>query len=90
MASGISRLQESVYGFSWAIPPSQAGGEYTIKVSYPYTGQPPAERKFDVRAYRAPRLKTQIKFIRDGYGAGDEVVALLHADRAEGGTPKPQ
>ena len=87
VASGVSRLQESVFGFSWPIPPSQAGGEYTIRVTDPYTGQPPAERKFDVRAYRAPRLKTQIKFIRDGYGAGDEVVASLHAERAEGGVP---
>ena len=87
VASGVSWLQECVFGFCWPIPPSQAGGEYTIKVSYPYTNQPPAERKFDVRAYRAPRLKTQIKFIRDGYGAGDEVVASLHAGRAEGGLP---
>ncbi len=86
VASGQSLLQDGVTGFSWAIPQSQAGGEYTIKVSYP-DGQPPAERKFDIRAYRAPRLKTQIKFIRDGYGVGDEVVASLHADRAEGGIP---
>jgi hypothetical protein len=87
VASGIAQLQESVFGFSWAIPFSQAGGEYTIHMSHPYTGQPPAERKFDIRAYRAPRLKTQIKFIRDGYGPGDEVVASLHAERAEGGLP---
>ncbi|MBS0202999.1 MAG: A-macroglobulin complement component [Planctomycetes bacterium] len=87
VAAGVSHRQDAVHGFSWAIPRAQAGGEYTIKVSYPYTGQPSAERKFDIRAYRAPRLKTQIKFIRDGYGAGDEVVATLHADRAEGGVP---
>ena len=87
VASGMSRLQDSVHGFSWEIPQAQAGGEYTIKVSYPYTGHPPAERKFDVRAYRAPRLKTQIKFLRDGYGAGDEVIATLHAERTEGGVP---
>lgn len=86
VASGQSLLQDGVSGFSWSIPQAQAGGEYTIKVSYP-DGQPPAERKFDIRAYRAPRLKTQIKFLRDGYGAGDEVVASLHADRAEGGIP---
>jgi uncharacterized protein YfaS (alpha-2-macroglobulin family) len=87
VASGISQLKDSVSGFSWSIPQAQAGGEYTIHVSYPDTGHPSAERKFDIRAYRAPRLKTQIKFIRDGYGAGDEVVASLHADRAEGGAP---
>ena len=87
VASGYAPLQESVYGFSWKIPDSQAGGEYTIKLSDPFTGQPPAERKFDVRAYRAPRLKSQIKFLRDGYGPSDEVVATLHAERAEGGAP---
>ena len=51
-------------------------GEYTTKVSYPYNGHTPSERKFDIRAYRAPRLKTQIKFLRDGYGPGEEVVAM--------------
>jgi hypothetical protein len=87
VASGRSKSVDSVLGFSWDIPGQQPGGEYTIKVSYGYVGQPPAERKFEVRSYRAPRLKTQIKFIRDGYGAGDEVVATLHAERAEGGIP---
>ncbi len=87
VASGFAPLQESVYGFSWTIPSSQAGGEYTIKLSDPFTGQPPAERKFDIRAYRAPRIKSQIKFLRDGYGPSDEVVATLHAERAEGGVP---
>lgn len=87
VASGMTHTQDSVSGFSWAIPQAQAGGEYTIKVTYPNSGHPSGERKFDIRAYRAPRLKTQIKFLRDGYGAGDEVVATLHADRAEGGIP---
>lgn len=88
VASGFTQMQDSVVGFTWPIPTTQAGGEYTIKVSYPQAGHPPAERKFDVRVYRAPRLKTQIKFLRDGYGAGDEVVAALHAERAEGGVPR--
>jgi uncharacterized protein YfaS (alpha-2-macroglobulin family) len=87
VASGYAPLQESVFGFSWKIPDSQAGGEYTIKLSDPFTGQPPAQRKFDIRAYRAPRIKSQIKFLRDGYGPSDEVVATLHAERAEGGLP---
>src|SRR5262249_45004084 len=44
-------------------------------------------RKFDVRAYRAPRLKGEIVFLRDGFGPGDVVKASLHVDRAEGGIP---
>jgi uncharacterized protein YfaS (alpha-2-macroglobulin family) len=87
VASGVSSIVDSVMGFSWDIPASQAGGEYTVRISNPFTGDPPAERKFDIRAYRAPRLKSQIVFVRDGYGPGDTVAANLHADRAEGGVP---
>ena len=87
IASGMSAVADSVLGFTWPIPPTLVGGEYTIHVSHPFSGHPPAERKFDVRTFRTPRLKTQIKFLRDGYGAGDEVVATLHAERAEGGLP---
>jgi len=81
--SGIT----SVWGFSWEIPGEQPGGEYTLHVSYPASGNAPAERKFDIRAYRAPRLKSQIVFLRDGYGPGEKVTATLHTERAEGGIP---
>jgi uncharacterized protein YfaS (alpha-2-macroglobulin family) len=87
VASGSSTIIDSVMGFSWNIPASQAGGEYTVRASSPFTGDAPAERKFDIRAYRAPRLKSQIVFVRDGYGPGDTVAANLHVDRAEGGIP---
>src|SRR5262249_30678982 len=87
VASGAAVAQEGVVGFSWQIPDDLAGGEYTAKISFPQYGHTPTERKFDIRAYRAPRLKTQIKFLRDGYGQGDEVVASLHVERAEGGVP---
>jgi len=87
VASGHARTQDSVLAFSWKIPDSQAGGEYTVKISHPWAGHAPAERKFDIRAYRAPRLKSQIHFIRDGYGPGDKVVARLEVERAEGGVP---
>ncbi|WP_224364821.1 MG2 domain-containing protein [Hyalangium versicolor] len=81
------QTENSVWGYSWTVPAEQAGGEYTLKVSYPWTGEAPAERKFDVRAYRAPRLKSQIEFLRDGYGPGDAVTATLDVKRAEGGVP---
>ncbi len=87
VASGFTGSQDSVLGYSWAIPAEQPGGEYTIKVTYPNPGHPPAERKFDIRAYRAPRLKSQIEFLRDGYGPGDQVMATLEVERAEGGVP---
>ena len=87
VASGHAGCEDSVFGFTWQVPAGQAGGEYTIKATYPGYGHPPAERKFDIRAYRPPRLKSQIVFVRDGYGPGDEVVATLHVERAEGGIP---
>jgi len=88
VASGHAQTQDSVVGFKWDIPSGQPGGEYKIVVNYPWHGLPPAERKFDIRAYRPPRLKSQIVFIRDGYGPGDEVAATLHVERAEGGLPE--
>src|SRR5207245_9924945 len=86
VASGASAIIDSVAGFSWDIPPAQAGGEYTVRISHP-AADGRAERKFDIRAYRAPRLKSQIVFVRDGYGPGDMVAANLHVERAEGGFP---
>lgn len=87
VASGHQATDNSVLGFQWTIPPEQAGGEYTVKVSYPWQGYTPAQRKFEIRAYQPPRLRSQIKFLRDGYGPGDDVVATLHTERAEGGIP---
>lgn len=87
IASGSASAQDGVYGFAWEIPTGTAGGEYTVKVSHPYSGHVPGVRKFDIRAYRAPRLKSQIVFVKDGYGPGETVSASVHVDRAEGGIP---
>ncbi|MFN3166708.1 MAG: MG2 domain-containing protein [Phycisphaeraceae bacterium] len=88
LTGGQARLEDSVFGFSWQVPDGQAGGEYTIKVTHPWSGLAPAERPFDIRAYRAPRIRSQIDFVRDGYGPGDTVTATLEATRAEGGVPE--
>ena len=87
VAAGYAETRDSVTGMSWLVPGGQAGGEYKVVVTYPSLGVAPAERKFDVRTYRAPRLKTQITFFRDGYGPGDMVGATLEATRAEGAIP---
>lgn len=87
ITSGQAQVQESVWGYSWEIPDGQPGGEYKVIVSYPGSGHAPAERKFDVRAYRAPRLNSQITFMRDGYSPGEKVSATLDVKRAEGGVP---
>ncbi len=87
VASGPATAEDSVLAFAWTIPAEQPGGQYAVKVSHPWTGDAPVERNFDIRAYRAPRLRSQIKFLRDGYGPGDDVVATLEITRAEGGIP---
>ncbi|HEY9732395.1 MAG TPA: MG2 domain-containing protein [Drouetiella sp.] len=88
LAQGSVQTQDSVWGFAWEVPKGQAGGEYTVSVSYPFEGHAPSERKFDIRDYRAPRLKSQITFLRDGYGPGEKVTATLDVKRAEGGIPQ--
>jgi len=87
VAGGWVQSQDSTLGYAWKVPAGQAGGEYTARITCPGVGYAPAERKFDVREYRAPRLKNQIVFVRDGYGPGDTVTAALQTERAEGGIP---
>jgi uncharacterized protein YfaS (alpha-2-macroglobulin family) len=88
LSTASSVVTDSVAGFFWSVPDGTAGGEYVVQVSYPQSGYTSAERKFDVRAYRAPRLKSQIAFLRDGYGPGEKVSATLDVKRAEGGVPE--
>ncbi len=87
VAGGAVAIENSTLAFAWEVPPGQPGGQYTVTTSYPGDGYPPAKRNFDVRAYRAPRLKHQIVFLRDGYGPGDVVTASAQVERAEGGVP---
>lgn len=84
---GFATETQNVVGYRWDIPSGITGGEYTFKVNSASIGFAEAERNFDIRAYRAPRLKTQIDFTRDGYGAGDQVSASMTIARAEGGVP---
>ncbi|HTW94404.1 MAG TPA: MG2 domain-containing protein [Tepidisphaeraceae bacterium] len=78
---------DSVLAFNWPVPLDAGGGVYKTTVQFPAEGFPPAQRTFEVRAYRTPRLKGEIIFLRDGYGPGDTVQASMHVQRAEGGIP---
>ncbi|MFT3712677.1 MAG: alpha-2-macroglobulin family protein [Archangium sp.] len=86
LTGGGTLVQDGAFGFSWQIPEGTAGGEFSI-LAAGVAGAAPGERKFDVRVYRPPRLKSQITFARDGFGPGDTVVATLETSRAEGGIP---
>lgn len=87
VGEATSSLQAGSAPFTWEIPDGTPGGEYTLVANFPWNGYAPAETKFDVRAYRVPRLKGEIEFAKKGYGPGDEVFAILSVTRAEGGVP---
>lgn len=78
-------LSESTAGFAWKIPEGQPGGKYKATASS--NGSAKATREFEIRAYQPPRLKTQIEFVRKGYGPGDSVNASINIMRTEGGIP---
>ncbi|MDR3073828.1 MAG: A-macroglobulin complement component [Deltaproteobacteria bacterium] len=85
LVTQFALLKDSSAGFAWAVPAGTPGGRYTAEISMP--GAPAASRSFEIRAYAPPRLKTQIAFLREGYGPGDTVTAVLSVTRAEGGLP---
>ena len=69
-------LQESVFGFSWTIPAVASRRRVHDQAQRPV--HRPAARRTKVRRSSLSRSasQTQIKFLRDGYGPGDEVVAI--------------
>ena len=79
-------VNDSTGGLIFAIPSDLPGGVYRAFCSV--NGSAEAERGFEIRAYRVPRLKTQIEFLKDAYGAGELVRAVLNLRRAEGGVPE--
>jgi len=87
IAKGSSPFENGSLGWKWRIDESTSGGDYKVKATFPQLGIPPAEREFNIRAFRQKRLRTQIEFARKGYGPGDQVSASLEVSRSEGGIP---
>lgn len=83
---GSSTVADSTIGVRWPIDEGLAGGIYKIKVTPP-DGSAPGERKFEIRAFRAPRIRAQIEFAAKGYGPEDWPTASAKITRAEGGVP---
>ncbi|MCQ2397351.1 MAG: MG2 domain-containing protein, partial [Lentisphaeria bacterium] len=80
--SSLLRFEASVGSYVWTVPDDAVGGIYTLRVENDEGA--PAERTFEVRNYRAPRIRTQIDFLKRGYLPGEEVSAVLDFKRAEG------
>ncbi|MDR1520854.1 MAG: A-macroglobulin complement component, partial [Planctomycetota bacterium] len=85
IASFFAPILDSSAGFAWKIPAGLAGGRYEAVVKA--LGAAPARRRFEIRAYAPPRLRSQIEFLREGYGPGETVTAVARIARAEGGVP---
>jgi hypothetical protein len=84
---GAARVVDGIAPFGWSVPGDVAGGTYRLTARFPWLGVPAAELEIGVRRYRAPRLVTDLQFLRNAYGPGEEVVATLEVRRAEGGVP---
>jgi len=64
------------------LPAEAQGGEYTLRATTA-DGQR-AERAIIVSAYKAPRLKKKLEFVKKAYGAGDLVSATVEVKRPTG------
>ena len=67
------------------VDPGLPGGEYTLEAASAEGLFAPEKRSFTVRAYRLPRLKKELKFVRESYGPGETASATLSVERTEGG-----
>jgi alpha-2-macroglobulin-like protein len=60
-----------------------AGGEYILTVSEAQNRFPAQQRKFIVNKYEKTRFNKELNFSKKSFGAGEEVVAVCKAVRAE-------
>lgn len=81
------RVEDSTAGLAWQIPDGITGGTYTARVEDDGGEGAPAERKFEIRSYRTPRLKMRVEFSKRGFLPGEECTATLHFERTEGIVP---
>jgi hypothetical protein len=65
------------------IPPDVPGGRYIVRATS-MTGAK-VERPVIVSSYEPPRIKKKLEFLRDAYGAGDTVQAVIDLERATTG-----
>jgi len=65
------------------LPADAPGGLWSIRSTLP-TGEVD-ERPFVVASYEAPRIRKELEFVREAYGPGDRVDALVELERGSGG-----
>lgn len=67
----------------FVLPADAPGGRWTLKATTD-TGEVD-ERPLVVASYEAPRIKKELDFVREAYGPGDRVEALVELTRPTGG-----
>lgn len=66
----------------FTLDPDAPGGRWTLRASLP-SGDVD-ERPFVVSSYTAPRIRKKLEFVREAYGPGDRVDALLELEGTRG------
>jgi hypothetical protein len=66
----------------FVLDPGAAGGKWTLRVTLD-SGEVD-ERPFVVSSYVAPKIRKSLDFVREAYGPGDQVEALVELEDARG------
>ncbi|MCB9678266.1 MAG: hypothetical protein H6737_24405 [Alphaproteobacteria bacterium] len=65
----------------FALSPDAPGGKWMLRAT---AGEDVLEREFVVASYRPPRIQKELEFVREAYGPGDRVEALVELKRGTG------
>ncbi len=69
----------------FVLPAAAAGGKWTVRSTVSFGGENEVtERDFVVSSYTAPRIDKTLDFVREAYGAGETVDALIELSRTTG------
>ncbi|MEZ4322582.1 MAG: MG2 domain-containing protein [Myxococcota bacterium] len=76
--------QESGFGIGdFTLAPDAAGGTWKVRLTSMQGDT--LERDFVVASYRAPTIHKELDFVREAYGAGDRVEAVVEMKGPDGG-----
>jgi hypothetical protein len=71
---GVAQAQGAATN-DFVLPADAPGGKWTLRATLP-TGEVD-ERPFVVASYQTPRIRKELDFVREAYGAGEAVEALV-------------
>jgi hypothetical protein len=80
----VIQTETGVASGQCVLPAQTPPGEYRLVARSPDDRFSEVRRRLEVRRYQTPRLKKELDFVRDSYAPGEEVVAELNVQRADG------